>query len=81
MNKDFSEENVKRLNEAQNNGMGHPYTCGSPEGIQECRRSKSYTARDAGEKVPYTNENEGVLLATTSGWVCPCGKYTQNWFH
>lgn len=26
-------------------------------------------------------EDEGILIATTEGWVCPCGKYTQNWAH
>lgn len=25
--------------------------------------------------------NEGALLPTNEGWVCPCGKYTQNWCH
>lgn len=23
----------------------------------------------------------GTLTATTEGWVCPCGKYTQDWAH
>lgn len=22
--------------------------------------------------------NDGVLIATENGWVCPCGKYKQN---
>lgn len=25
--------------------------------------------------------NEGILIARTQGWVCPCGKYKQNWAH
>lgn len=25
--------------------------------------------------------NEGTLIATIEGWVCPCGKYKQNWAH
>lgn len=24
-------------------------------------------------------EDEGILIPTKSGWVCPCGKYKQNW--
>jgi hypothetical protein len=24
-------------------------------------------------------ENEGLLTATNDGWVCPCGKYRQDW--
>ncbi len=23
--------------------------------------------------------NEGVLIATKEGWICPCGKYTQKY--
>jgi len=23
--------------------------------------------------------NEGKLIATPDGWVCPCGQYTQDW--
>lgn len=23
--------------------------------------------------------NEGILIPTNNGLVCPCGKYTQNW--
>lgn len=26
-------------------------------------------------------EDEGELIPTTEGWVCPCGEYTQNWCH
>lgn len=35
----------------------------------------------ASRDIPYTDENEGVLVATTEGWVCPCGEYKQNWAH
>jgi len=31
--------------------------------------------------IPFTNENEGLLVATTEGWVCPCGEYKQDWAH
>jgi hypothetical protein len=24
-------------------------------------------------------ENEGILIATNQGWICPCGQYTQNY--
>lgn len=26
-------------------------------------------------------ENEGILIATEEGWICPCGQYTQLWAH
>lgn len=32
----------------------------------------------ASKDIPYTDENEGVLIATIEGWICPCGEYTQN---
>ena len=35
----------------------------------------------ASEDIPYTDENEGVLIATTDGWICPCSEYKQNWTH
>ncbi len=25
--------------------------------------------------------NEGALMPSTDGWICPCGKYTQDWAH
>jgi len=80
MNKDFSEENIKKLNEQQTSGKFHPYTC-CGENVPECKRNQSYEARRKGETIPYTAENEGVLIATKDGWICPCGKYKQDWFH
>ena len=57
----------------------HPYTCAG-HGIKECKREQSYEARRNGQSVPYTDENEGVLISTERGWICPCGKYTQDTF-
>ena len=25
--------------------------------------------------------NEGALIPTKEGWICPCGEYKQNWCH
>jgi hypothetical protein len=25
--------------------------------------------------------NEGALIPSNEGWICPCGKYKQNWCH
>lgn len=25
--------------------------------------------------------NHGVLIASKNGWICPCGKYKQDWAH
>lgn len=81
MNKDFSKENVDKLNEQQISGHGHPYTCGGSGHIPECKRQLAYDKKFKGEQVEFTDENEGVLIATERGWICPCGKYTQDWFH
>lgn len=26
-------------------------------------------------------DDQGKLIATTDGWICPCGKYEQKWAH
>ena len=26
-------------------------------------------------------EDNGILVATNEGWVCPCGEYKQDWAH
>lgn len=27
----------------------------------------------------HTREDEGMLIPSTIGWTCPCGKYKQYW--
>jgi hypothetical protein len=36
-------------------------------GLEGCKKSEQ--------------ENDGVLIATEQGWICPCGKYKQDWAH
>lgn len=63
-NTDFSEENIKMLNESQASGNIHPYTCdGSGE---KCEKN--------------TKGKEGKLTATKDGFICPCGNYKQEWW-
>lgn len=69
----FTDEQVEKLNNFQLNSKYHPFTCGSPEEITECKRAKN-----EGETF---EEKQGILIATNDGWVCPCGKYKQNWAH
>jgi hypothetical protein len=52
----------------------HPLTCCS-HSTPECKRSLAYEQRNMGIDVPYTDENEGVLIPTADGWVCPCGVF------
>ncbi len=60
----FTKEQVKALNEYQQKGFFHPFTCCAYEG---CKRGQDV--------------NEGILIAAEEGWICPCGKYKQNWAH
>lgn len=63
----FNRERVNDLNVAQQKGTFHPYTCCSTDNMgNECNRSE---------------HEDGILLATEEGWICPCGKYTQGWAH
>lgn len=73
----FSDEQVKNLNEYQKSGKFHPFTCCSPEDIKDCMRGVFF----ANENEINMEQNEGLLTAKNEGWVCPCGKYTQNWAH
>lgn len=63
----FTKEQVDNLNEFQNNGQFHSFTCCSPENTSKCERT--------------SGKSEGVLTATEQGWICPCGEYKQNWAH
>ena len=65
----FTKEQVEALNKYQKSGPSHPYTCNREP--KECEVQ--------GEDRDYTKD--GVLIATEAGWVCPCGKYKQDWCH
>lgn len=65
----FSNEQVKSLNDYQQERIFHPFTCDRKS--PECETKTN----------PDDILAEGVLIATTEGWVCPCGKYKQNWAH
>lgn len=60
----INEEKIDLLNEFQENGTFHPYTCMSAGDEDVCQRR--------------LGENEGLLTATEDGWICPCGQYTQE---
>ena len=72
----FTKEQVENLNKYQKSNLFHPFTCCSPENISECLRA---TKEINGEFIKGTSD--GKLIATEDGWVCPCGKYKQNWAH
>ena len=61
----WTPEQVQILKEFQSAGYLHPFTCGDPEEVKECQRR--------------SGSNSGALIPSESGWVCPCGKYHQDW--
>ena len=65
----FNKEQIDALNKYQNSGRFHPFTC--DRGEKECEvniRPRDYS-------------KDGVLIAVEDGWICPCGKYKQDWCH
>lgn len=74
----LSSEQIEKPNTQQQDGRYHPYTCMGLN-VDGCKRNTSYEKRRAGETVEYSSENEGVLLATETYWICPCGKYKQHY--
>jgi hypothetical protein len=67
MNKKFTPEEVERLNKEQKRNDRHPYTCDRK--AKECEVNQK----------PRDHEKDGVLIATENGWICPCGKYKQDY--
>lgn len=67
----WTPEQVSKLNEWQTCGHVHPFTCGGERGdVAHIAYSLSSNQMD-----------EGVLVATESGWVCPACSYKQDWAH
>jgi len=60
-----TEEEIQKLNDFQHLGPFHPYTC--DRGAVECEVNN----------IPRDYSKDGILIATTDGWICPCGKYKQ----
>ena len=63
----FTASQVENLNKFQELGRFHPFTCCSSGPEDKCERRNG--------------TGEGILVATTEGWVCPCGNHKQNWAH
>lgn len=56
---------VRRLNEMQESGKIHPYTCGRRGDLPH----------------RFANGDYGVLRATVDGWRCPDCDWRQTWVH
>jgi len=89
----FSDEQVIRLNEFQNLGMVHPFTCAKDGDdahikyeFEKKHKGEDYGAYIKKEKERGVNFPEAVftqtnLIATNEGWKCPVCDYKQNWAH
>lgn len=70
----FTEEQVKALNKYQFSGAFHPFTCRGQVRVVTKGQAPLERSRD-------TCPNEGILIATESGWQCPCkdSECNQDW--
>jgi hypothetical protein len=62
---ELRDEEIDKLNDHQKSGRFHPLTCDRKADECEVRSD------------PRDYSKDGVLVATSTNWVCPCGKYTQ----
>lgn len=58
---------IDKYNDYQRIGIMHPLTCDRKS--PECEKNL----------FPGDHSKDGVLIATSENWVCPCGKYTQSY--
>lgn len=66
----WTQEQVDALN-AYQSGPGHHFTCRS--GNRDDEAHSAYAEENG--------EDNGRLIATPRGWVCPCCDYRQFWAH
>lgn len=69
----WAPELVAELNQRQQDGRFHPYTCGT----DDC--GESFTCKDWADQ-DHEVFFRSVLVATTAGWQCPRCDYTQDWY-
>ena len=59
-----------------------PFTPEQVKGLNEFQHSWMHPFTCGGEYCHRgEREDDGILIARETGWVCPCGKYTQDWAH
>ena len=67
----WTQAQVDALNHSQRFGNFHPFTCGGNRGDKAHR---DYAAS-------HNDRDEGLLVATLNGWICPVCGYRQDWAH
>lgn len=73
----FTDEQVDRLFEWQ----GGLIKQDTPDGGILIIPTHPFTCSGHNECNRSEQPNEGVLIPTKDGWVCPCGAYKQSWCH
>lgn len=68
----FTQEQADALNKYQKSGQFHPFTCIGRPYLPSGKQVRLERSR---EVCP----NDGLLIATKDGWVCPCGDCVQDW--
>lgn len=68
----FSKKQVEALNKFQKSGKDYPFTCLGMPHIPN--KHSAYMGRTRA-----ICPNEGLLIATEKGFICPCGSYTEDW--
>ena len=63
----WTDEQIEHLRRRQADRTLHPYTCGGLGPDDVCHRARGV--------------DDGVLIPTREGFVCPCGEYRQEWVH
>ena len=66
----MTQEQIDQLNAEQQRNDRHPLTCITSG--ENCERTPSFKG------VLKNSRDAGLLIATTDGWVCPCGAYKQQ---
>jgi len=93
ISKPFTKEQIDNLNNYQQSGKFHPYTC--PNDGDEIHIKYEFEKEHKGENYdeyiknqkakginyPETAFNETMLIATENGWICPVCDYKQDWAH
>ena len=87
----MSPEQIEKLNDYQNSGMFHPYTCandGDEKHIlyefnkeHKGQNYKKYIKKEKEKGIPYPEMvfTQTNLIATEDGWICPVCDYKQKY--
>lgn len=70
---------VEQAVEAQMEKIGVPFTVAQVAALNRRQKDERFHAFTCVNRDDGKHEGEGLLVATTSGWVCPACDHTQEW--